>query len=70
MAEYNHTQAVSASTWTITHSLDVSEVAVDVMVDDGGELVKVFPTSVTHTDNDTLTVVFPSTQSGSARILG
>lgn len=70
MAEHNHTQSVSATTWTIVHNLNVGEVALDVMVDVSGSLTKVLPLNVVHTSNDVLTATFSIAQTGNARLIG
>lgn len=70
MSEHNHTQTVSSSSWTITHGLNSSTVAVDVMIDDGGNLEKIIPANIVHTDDNNLTVTFSSAQTGRARVVG
>lgn len=69
MAEYNHNQSSGSATWTITHNLGSDTVAVDVMVDNGGDLEKILPADVKHTNDNTLTVEFSSSQTGKARIV-
>lgn len=70
MAQHNHTQSSGSATWTITHNFGVSSVDVDVFIDFGGNLEKVLPLSVEHTDNNTVTVTFSSAQTGVARVIG
>jgi len=69
MSEFNHSQTVAASSWAISHNLNSDTVAVDVMIDNGGNLEKILPANVEHTDNNTLTVTFSSAQTGKARIV-
>jgi len=70
MAELNYSQAVAASTWTITHNFSVESLVVDVFVDIGGNLEKVLPLNIVHTNNNTLTVTFSLAQTGNARLIG
>ena len=70
MAEYNHVQSSSSTTWTISHNLDVSSVAVDAMIDISGNLEKILPAGIEHVDNNTLEITFSSAQTGRARIVG
>lgn len=70
MAEYNHDQSLSSASWVIIHNLGVSSVVTDVFIVNGPDLEKVLPLSVVHTDNNTLTVTFTSTQIGKCRIIG
>ena len=69
MAEYNFTQAVAATTWTIEHNMDAAGVVMDIIVDNTGTLEKVIPLSTVETDSNTITVTFPSAQSGYARLI-
>lgn len=70
MAEFNHTQAVASTTWTINHNMDAVGVALDTIIDNAGTLEKTFPTSADETDADTITLTFPTAQSGFARVIG
>jgi len=67
---YNFSQTVSSTTWTIPHAFNVTTVAVDTFIDNAGDLEKILPLSVEHTDNDTLTINFTVAQTGIARVLG
>lgn len=69
MAEYNHEQTGAGTTWTITHNLGTATVAVDTFIDNGGNLEKILPLSVEHTNNNTLTITFSVAQTGRARIV-
>jgi len=70
MSSYNHTQGSASSSWTISHNLSLSSVVVDVFVDNGGNLEKILPLNVVHTDNNTVTVTFSANQTGRARVVG
>lgn len=69
MAEFNFTQAVAATTWTIEHNMDAAGVVMDIIIDNTGTLEKALPTSTVETDSNTITVTFPSAQSGYARLI-
>jgi len=69
MADYNFTQAVAATTWTITHNMNAAGVAIDVIIDNLGTLEKAFPSSTVETDSNTVTISFPTAQSGFARLI-
>ena len=69
MAEYNHTQGSLSSSWVITHNLGQDTVVNDVFVNVSGDLTKILPLSVEHTDDNTLTITFSSSQQGYARII-
>lgn len=64
---HEHTQAASATTWTINHNLGHPPV-VDVAVNYNGALTKAIPLSVVHTSANQLTVTFSSAKSGIARL--
>jgi len=70
MSSFNHSQGTSSTSWVITHNLDVGETVVDTLIDNGGNLEKILPLSVIHTDNNTLTISFTAAQTGKARIIG
>lgn len=70
MAIHNHVQTSASATWTITHNFNVASVVVDVFVDFGGNLEKILPLEIEHTNDNTLTVTFSSTQTGKARLVG
>lgn len=69
MAEYNHLQSVGATSWVITHNLGATTVATDAFIDVSGNLTKVLPLNVVHTDDNTLTVTFSANQVGRVRIV-
>ena len=69
MAEYNFTQAVAATTWTITHNMDAAGIMIDVIIDNGGTLEKAIPLTTVETDDNTVTITFPTVQSGFARLI-
>ena len=60
---FTHTQAASASTWTINHALNSRNL--NVTVYDFGYNV-VIPQNISNTDGNTSIVTFPSAQSGYA----
>ena len=70
MDAYDHTQGASDTTWTISHNLNTDAVAVDVFINNGGNVEKVLPLTVTATSNNTLTVTFSTAQTGYARVIG
>lgn len=70
LATHNHTQSSTATTWTITHNLGTKDVAVDVVILNGGNLEKVIPLSIVTTDSNTVTVTFSAAQEGRARVVG
>ena len=43
MDNYNFTQAVASTTWTINHGLNANGIALDIIVDNSGTLEKVIP---------------------------
>lgn len=67
---FNHTQTTSSSTWTISHNLNTTAIVIDVFVDDSGDLKKILPNTVVHTDDNTCTVTFTSNRTGRARVIG
>lgn len=69
MDNYNFTQAVASTTWTINHGLNANGIALDIIVDNSGTLEKVIPVSVSQIDVNTVEVVFGGVQSGFARLI-
>ena len=63
LVSYTHNQASASSTWTITHNLNFRP-SVNVF-DSAGTMVE---GAVTHTNANTLTVVFSATISGTAHL--
>ena len=61
--KYKHSQAVAATTWTVSHNFDYQYVNVDVY--DGNDQM-VIPTTLTATDSNTITLTFSSPVSGNA----
>jgi len=61
---HHHTQDVAATSWVITHNLNVTEPVVDVFI--GGE--KVIPQTVTATSALICTITFPTAQTGEASL--
>jgi hypothetical protein len=70
MAQYNHIQSTSSSSWTIAHNLGTNAEVIDVYVANSGNLEKIFPLSVQHTDINTITVTFTTGFTGNARVVG
>lgn len=70
MAEYNHYQSSANILWVIPHNLGVTSTVNDVFIDDNGSLKKVLPSSVVHSDDNTLNVTFSNAETGYARIIG
>lgn len=63
LVSYTHTQSAASSTWTITHNLNFRP-SVNVF-DSAGTMVE---GAVTHTNANSLTVVFSATISGTAHL--
>ena len=61
---YTHVQTTSSTTWTVTHNLNIADVAVTVY-DDATDSV-VIPDTITLTDANTVTVTFASAITGKA----
>lgn len=66
---YIHTQTTAASTWTITHNLNSTEVNIDVIVDNAGTREKILPQDITIVDANTVSVAFSTALTGSARVV-
>lgn len=67
---YTHNQPSGATNWTVTHNLDKTAVICDVYININGDIEKVMPQQVHHTSNNSLTIVFPTAQTGYARVVG
>lgn len=65
----NFTQSSPSTNWIINHSF-VSKPEIDVMIEYGGKLHKVYPMSIVHTSSTTATVNFSSAVRGNARLVG
>jgi hypothetical protein len=63
LVSYTHSQPAASSTWTITHNLNFKP-SVNVF-DSAGTMVE---GAVTHTNSNTLTVVFSASISGTAHL--
>lgn len=70
MLVYHHVQEVAASTWTVTHNLDLTAAAVDVVVNVNGTEQVIFPSKVTKPDSNTIVIEFSSDRAGKAEIRG
>ena len=70
MAPYNYYQSTISSNWTIAHKLGSSVIAIDVFIPAGnGVYTKVMPSRTEIIDDNTVSVVFTTPQSGRARIV-
>ena len=63
LVSYTHTQSAASATWTIAHNLNFRP-SVNVF-DSAGTMVE---GAVTHTNENTLTIVFSATISGTAHL--
>jgi len=66
---YTYTQSVASGTWTIHHNLGCKPV-VDVTTVYQGVNQKIFPLTVVHTDDNTMTITFSAARTGQARLVG
>lgn len=68
---YIHTEAVAATTWTISHNLNETVPSVTVWIDAGSPstLQQALPESIVATDANTVTLTFSTVQSGKAIII-
>jgi len=65
---YVHTQSGASASWTVTHSLGTVDVIVQIT--DGGSPEKVIvPEEIELTNTNTVTITFPSSQTGKARVI-
>ena len=69
MKSFNHNQAVSSATWTITHNMNAPVSNIDVLVNYQGSLQKIIPGDIVHTDDNTTTILFSQAFTGRARLL-
>lgn len=65
LTTYQHNQISASSTWSINHALG-SKPTIDVMMEIDGVVEKVFPASVTHVDNNNVTITWSSPRTGYA----
>jgi len=65
---YSHVQSTAASTWTITHNLGKSTMAVDTFIDVGNGLETVIPHNISFPDANTVVIEWTSARSGTARL--
>ena len=64
---YQHTQSTASSTWTINHNFGTIPL-VDVNVWDGGILKKAFPQSVTHVNENSISITWSVPRTGYASV--
>lgn len=67
---YDHDQASASTSWTVTHGLNTQDVAVDCIIDNGGNLEKAIPLTQVATSVNVVTVTWSAAQSGKARVVG
>lgn len=65
---YTHTQDTPSASWVIVHNLGVYPI-VDAWTMHDGDLQKIIPAEVTHTDNNTVTLTFSVARSGFATVV-
>ena len=65
---FTHTQAVASTSWVITHNFGRPPV-VEVFVNHGGQVKKMMPLNIIHTNSNTLTVTFSVARTGGARLI-
>jgi len=73
VAGYDHTQSSPSTTWTITHSLGTTNVAIDAILSYNGSpatVEKVIPLHFIVVDANTIKVLFSAAQKGYARVVG
>lgn len=63
MTKYVHDQTSASAIWSITHNLG-SKPVFDVLVDDGGNLVKAFPQYVEYISDNQVEITFSSVRTG------
>jgi len=72
LGAYDHNQSSASATWTITHSLNTQDVAVDAFIDAGSplQLEKAIPLTQVATSVNVVTLTWSAAQSGRARVVG
>jgi hypothetical protein len=60
---FAYTQSTPSTTWTIFHGFGAKPM-VDTNVIDSGSVQKAFPISVTHVDDDNVTIVWSQPRTG------
>jgi hypothetical protein len=68
LARFKHVQSSASATWTITHNLGKKPIN-DVVLNVNGAQTVINPTSVIHTDDNTLVITFSSAQTGEANLI-
>lgn len=63
MSKYIHNQTTLSTVWTVSHNLG-SKPIFDILVNESGNLVKVFPQYVEYITNNTLEITFSSARTG------
>lgn len=67
-AKHEHTQATSATTWTVTHGLEKAIVDVQVYVNTANGVKIILPQDITFVDINTLTVTLTNASTGVVRV--
>lgn len=72
LGAFNHNQSSASTTWTITHGLDTTDVAVDAFIYQGSpqQLEKAIPLTQVTTSSNVVTLTWSAAQSGRARVVG
>lgn len=65
---HEHVQLTASDTWTISHSLNSTALAVDALINYNGGVQTAIPLDVIFDDASTVTVKWTSPQSGKARL--
>ena len=70
MQTYDHNQPSGSSSWVVNHNFNTDAVAIDVFIDNGGDLEKILPADIVASSSNTITITFSSAQTGWARVIG
>lgn len=69
MLAYQYNQVTPATTWTITHNMDLTGCSVEVLIDVEGLYEPILPVSITKTANEVV-LTFSTARAGIAQIRG
>ncbi len=64
-----HDQTVAATVWTVVHNLSTTAPSIDVYINTGSGLQKIFPEDITVVDANTLKITFSSARTGTASVI-
>lgn len=70
MQTYDHHQTSGSTSWVVNHSFGTDAIALDVFIDNGGDLEKILPLDIVASSSNTVTVTFSSAQTGWVRVIG